>query len=106
MVKKGLQKKGQKKFKAQGMKWGEKLKLSNGKRSKALIIHDGKYYLRTTFNLNRSDEVIFMKGKKRVNEAWINRFLSKRKSEFLKVRNYSLSSIREIHIDGEIWRVK
>lgn len=107
MVKKGLQKKSQRKFKAQGMKWGEKLKLPNGKRSKALIIHDGKYYLRTTFNLNRiSDEVIYMNGSKRVTEAWWDQFFTRGKPEFLKVRNYSLKSIREIHIDGQIWRIK
>lgn len=81
-------------FQAGERKWGEH---DNG-----LIMKDGRYYVQ--IKVEHQGETQYLCDGKKIPFEKIVEFL-KGKEEFVKVRSYSIDSIKQIRIDGEEYNV-
>lgn len=108
MVRNGDQEKGERNFEAQKMTWGEWVEI-DGQKSKILITHNGKFYIRTTFNNpNEIPLVSYFDGNgTELSKVELLPFLpSKKESESgVAVRSYGLSSFKEVRLAGMIYKI-
>lgn len=107
MVRNGDQEQGERNFTAQKMTWGEWVEI-DGQKSKILITHKGKFYIRTTFNNpNEIPEVTYLHNDEEISKDVLRPWLpshSESKSG-VEVRSYGLSSMKEVRLNGMIYKI-
>jgi hypothetical protein len=108
MVRNGDQEQGERNFEAQKMSWGNWVEI-DGKKSKILLTHEGKFYIRTTFNNpNEIPEVSYFDGEgNELSKADLAPFLPSHKESKsgVVVRSYGLSSMKEVRMAGMIYKI-
>ncbi len=107
LVKEGVQEKGENLFVAQSLPWGNWVEYVNGKKSKILIEHNGKYYIRTTYNNpNEKPVVMYLDQKGEVIPyEKIKGYLPPHKDETVAVRCYEVNGMKEVRLAGTIYTI-
>lgn len=72
-----------------------------GEHSEGLIEKDGKFYLQIKVEHVKSE---YIKDGKKIPLSELSNVL-KTKEEFIKVRSYSLDSIKEVRMNGQIYQI-
>ncbi len=102
----GFQEKGENLFTAEPLPWGHWLTLENGKTSKVLIKHGEEIYIRSTFNTRIKPETTWEADGVEVKKEDLKDYLPEDRENLVEVRTFKLSSIKTIHLSGEIYNLE